>query len=217
MRALWTLGEIVMLLTGCTATAPIAMASAPEALAALTRSIATDHRPALKARPRGSTVTRGLACGSGFEDVVRCEALLSFGPHLRAYLVDIPVSQANDVAGALAAYYFLEDRIETSSKLPDYGKTWAVLTMRHEFMHALSWKMPGYREDAPAEFPRLRAAIAAADGERHAFIKYDQWLRAHAEYVADLPHFITGIVEVMRPGELPASLESYFAPMLESE
>lgn len=154
------------------------------------------------------------ACEKTFEDVVRCKALLSFPPDLRAYLVDIPVSQASNVPGALAAYYFVEDRIEISPKLSDYGEAWAILTMRHEFVHALSWKMPGYREDARAMFGGLRVAITMAEDERHAFMKYDQWFRAHAEYVEDLPHFITGIVELMEPGEMPASLESYFAPML---
>jgi hypothetical protein len=154
------------------------------------------------------------ACENSFEELVRCKALLSFSPSPRAYLVDIPVSQASRVPGALAAYYFLEDRIEISPKLSDYGEAWAILTVRHEFVHALSWKMPGYREDARAKFAGLRAAIAMAEDERRVFTKYDQWLRAHAEYVEDLPHFITGIVELMAPGEMPASLDHYFARLL---
>lgn len=159
-------------------------------------------------------ISTTFACGKTFEDVVRCKALLSFPPSLRAYLVDIPVSRANNMRGNLAVYFFLEDRIETSPKLPDYEEAWAILTMRHEFVHALSWKLPGFREDARVMFAGLRAAITTAEAERHAFTKYDQWLRAHPEYVDDLPHFITGIVELMAPGDLPASLDSYFAPLL---
>lgn len=159
-------------------------------------------------------ISTTFACGKTFEEVVRCKALLSFPPSLRAYLGDIPVSRASKVPGALAAYYFIEDRIEISPKLSDYGEAWAILTMRHEFVHALSWRMPGYREDARALFAGLRDAVATAEAERHAFTKYDQWLRAHPEYVDDLPHFITGIVELMAPGEMPASLDSYFAPLL---
>ena len=161
-----------------------------------------------------STTSPTSACDRTFEDAVRCKALLSFAPDLRAYLVDIPVSQASHVPGAVAAYYFLEDRIEISPRLPDYGEAWAILAMRHEFVHALSWKMPGYREDALVMFAGLRVAIRRADAERPAFTKYDQWLRAHAEYLDDLPHFITGVVELRAPGEMPASLDSYCAPML---
>jgi hypothetical protein len=184
MQALSKLGLVVLLLTGCSAA------------------------------PSASTDPMTAMCAGTFADVIRCKALLSFPADLRAYLVDIPVSQASNLPRAIAAYYPLDGRIEISPKLSDWGEAWAILTMRHEFVHALSWKMPGYREDARSMFAGLRAAIRVAEDERHAFTKYDQWLRAHAEYVDDLPHFITGIVELMAPGEMPASLDRYFAPLL---
>jgi hypothetical protein len=162
----------------------------------------------------GASTVSTTSCDGTFEDLARCKALLSFPADLRAYLVDIPVLKASKVPGALAAYYFLEDRIETSPRLPAYGEAWAILTMRHEFVHALSWKLPGFRDDARVMFAGLRVAIVQAEADRHAFTKYDQWFRGHAEYVDDLPHFITGIVELMAPGEMPASLNSYFAPIL---
>lgn len=195
MRALSRMGLMVLLLTGCPTASP-----GP--------SEVDRHRSGASA----TSITSG--CDRTFEDVLRCKALLSFPADLRTYLVDIPVSQASKVSGALAAYYFIEDRIELSPKLSDYGEAWAILTMRHEYVHALSWKMPGYREDARAMFAGLRTAITTAEADRYAFTKYDQWLRAHGEYLNDLPHFITGIVEIMAPGEMPTSLDSYFAPML---
>lgn len=198
MSALSRVGLVVLLLIGCSNTSPDRGVPAPGPGASSGASITSTT----------------FACDKTFEDVVRCKALLSFPPSLRAYLGDIPVSRASRVPGALAAYYFIEDRIETSPKLSDYGEAWAILTMRHEFVHALSWRMPGYREDARALFAGLRDAVATSEAERHAFTKYDQWLRAHPEYVDDLPHFITGIVELMAPGEMPASLDSYFAPLL---
>lgn len=173
----------------------------------------SDSSDVVRHRLSGSTASTP-SCNRTFEDLVRCKALLSFPADLRAYLVDIPVSKASKLPGTLAAYYFLEDRIETSPRLPAYGEAWAILTMRHEFVHALSWKLPGFREDARVMFAGLRTAIMTAEAHRHAFTKYDQWLRGHAEYVDDLPHFITGIVELMAPGEMPASLDSYFAPIL---
>lgn len=153
-------------------------------------------------------------CDAASPETLRCKALLTFSTELRVYLDGIPVTQADNVPGAIAAYFPGDDRIEWSRKLPRYGERWAMLTMRHEFVHALTWNMPEYRSDALAGFVGLRAAIAAADGEREDFPKYDQWLRARPEFLDDLPHFFTGIVELMHAGELPASLDEYFAPVL---
>ena len=174
--------------------------------------------PALAAQPAAPATESGQRaigpCDAASPETIRCKALLTFSPALRVYLDGIPVTQGDNVRGAVAAYFPADDRIEWSRRLPSYGEKWAVLTMRHEFLHALTWNMPEYRPDALAGFVGLRAAIAAADGEREDFPKYDQWIRARSEYLDDLPHFVTGIVELMRPGELPASLDEYFAPLL---
>lgn len=153
------------------------------------------------------------SCGEAAQ-TIRCKALLTFSPRLRVYLEGIPVAEGDSLPGAIAAYFPGDDRIEVSTKLPGYGERWAALTMRHEFVHALTWKMPEYRPDALASFVGLRAAIATAHSERESFPKYDQWLRARPECLDDLPHFITGIVELMRPSELPPALARYFAPLL---
>lgn len=175
--------------------------------------------PALAAQPEAPATDSGQraivpSCDAASPQTLRCKALLTFSPALRVYLDGIPVTQGDNVRGAIAAYFPEDDRIEWSRKLPSYGERWAVLTMRHEFLHALTWDMPEYRPDALAGFVGLRAAIAAADGAREDFAKYDQWIRARPEYLDDLPHFFTGIVELMQAGELPASLDEYFAPVL---
>lgn len=165
--------------------------------------------------PATESVQRAIVpCDAASPETLRCKALLTFSPELRVYLEGIPVTQADNVPGAIAAYFPGDDRIEWSRKLPSYGQRWAMLTMRHEFVHALTWNMPEYRPDALAGFVGLRAAIAAADGEREDFPKYDQWIRARPEYLDDLPHFFTGVVELMHAGELPAGLDEYFAPLL---
>lgn len=173
-------------------------------------------QPGAPALPTAQSGQRPVApsCDAASPPTIRCKALLTFSPALRVYLDGIPVTQGDNVRGAVAAYFPADDRIEWSKKLPSYGERWAVLTMRHEFLHALTWNMPEYRPDALAGFVGLRAAIAAADGAREDFPKYDQWMRARPEYLDDLPHFFTGIIELMQAGELPPGLDEYFAPLL---
>ncbi len=99
------------------------------------------------------------------------------------------------------------------------GTGQVVLSARHEMFHFIAHNDPRYRPDDDAGWPALWGALAASRAELDSVPRFRDWIRrsflpqgGHAnptELFADIP------TNFPDPGELPAELRRYFAPLLE--